>query len=197
MPVTVPKEDKPAEVSKKTKAKSTRPRIRRERAPDNISPTDSIFVSNVSNRTTKEDLAIFFKDLNPEWTHISFKRATKDGRSFTQFFGFAKFKDTDTQQKAIAEFNGKKLGNRTVYVSAVTGIKKKNDESEASSKTGESKTVEATKETKEPKKNEPKELKQPTDDKESKEIKTVNDDKSVSSNEVKVATQSTPSTTQP
>lgn len=195
MPATAPKEDKPAEVSKKSNAKSNRPRIKRERAPDNISPADSIFVSNVSNRTTKEDLAVFFKDLNPEWTHISFKRTNKDGRSFTQFFGFAKFKDTDTQQKAIAEFNGKKLGNRTIYVSAVTGNKKKNDESEASSKTGESKTVEATKETKEPKKKkEAKELKQPTDNK---ETKAVNDDKSASANEVKVAAQSAPSTTQP
>lgn len=144
-------ESKSAEKSKnKSKSKSNRPRIKRERGPDDISPADSIFISNISPRTSKEDLAEFLKDLNPEWTHISFKRVYKENRSFLQFFGFAKFKDTEIQQKAIAEFNGKKLGNRTVYVSAVLG-KKKEKESDVSSKTEESKVGDTSKETKTPK----------------------------------------------
>jgi RNA recognition motif-containing protein len=143
------KENKSVEQpKKKSKSKSNRPRFKRERGPDDISPADSIFISNISSRTSKEDLAEFLKDLKPEWTHISFKRVFKEGRSFLQFFGFAKFKDTETQQKAIAEFNGKKLGNRTVYVSVVLGKKK---ESDVSSKNEESKAGDYSKETKPPK----------------------------------------------
>ena len=89
--------------------------------------------------------------MEPIWTHVSYKfvRSAKTNRSFRQFFGFAKLKDTATQQKAIAEYSGKELEKRVIKVAAVTAEKPKeenSDESKEDKKTTKEDSKEAVKE---------------------------------------------------
>lgn len=82
------------------------------------------------------------KDVEPLWTHISFKfaKSAKNNASYRQYFGFAKLKDTAAQEKAIAEYSGKELQGRVIKVAAVTAEKpKKADEVKEDSKSETSK----------------------------------------------------------
>lgn len=101
--------------------KSARTKEKRERAPADMSSEDSIFIRNLSNRTTKESLLAFLKDLEPAWVHISFKHkmSANTNRPFRQYFAFSKLRDNAAQRQAVSEYSGKTLDGRTVRISAV------------------------------------------------------------------------------
>lgn len=114
-------EDGTATPRKKKAPKPRKGGAKRERAPEDMSSTDSIFIRNLPAGITKEEVSEFLADLGPVWTHVSYKfvNSEKTNRTFRQYFGFAKLRDSDAQKKAISEYSGKEVGNRTVRISAV------------------------------------------------------------------------------
>lgn len=84
------------------------------------------------------------KDLEPVWTHVSYKlaRSAKTSRYFRQYFGFAKLRDTATQQKAIEEFSGKSFDKRVVKIAAVSDKPKESKSDEVKEVEEETEEVE-------------------------------------------------------
>lgn len=122
----------PATSTSTPKKKSSKKQTKRERVPEDISHTDTIFVSNIPYNTTNEKLAEHFKELDPVWGFVvtTMKRSKASDRYIKFVYGFVKFKDTESQQKAIAEYADKSLDDRKLRISAVRE-RKANEEDQA------------------------------------------------------------------
>lgn len=77
-------------------------------------------MSGLPNNTDTKELNEFFKDLNPVWSFVSYgKGQTRVTQRFYRYvYGFVKFKDTETQQKAISEYTDKPFGPRKIRVTS-------------------------------------------------------------------------------
>lgn len=100
------------------KKKKTRKVIKREPIPGTISHEDTVFVSNLPFGATKENLIETFQDLEPEWGYVAVSSSSRSKGSFRHIYGFVKFKDGETQQKALQEYGDKSIGNRKLRLSA-------------------------------------------------------------------------------
>lgn len=143
----------------KSKKKAKGPKARPQRIPDDISHLDSVHVRNLAPRISNDELKEHFAELSPVWAISTFKRvrSQKDNRLLFLRYGFVKFKDTETQQKAIKQFNDTNLKNRKIHVTAVHERTDKTGTASAEDASAAANTEDATKEPKEESKEESKE----------------------------------------
>ncbi|EGW31570.1 uncharacterized protein SPAPADRAFT_62182 [Spathaspora passalidarum NRRL Y-27907] len=79
---------------------------------------DRIYIGNVDFKATEEEVKELFKDLSVTDVEIPFKETTRGDSTFKRHLGFAfvQFETKEDADKAIAEFNGKKLQRRNIFI---------------------------------------------------------------------------------
>ncbi|CAK9438013.1 uncharacterized protein LODBEIA_P23730 [Lodderomyces beijingensis] len=79
---------------------------------------ERVYVGNVDYKATEEEVKELFKDLKVTEVEIPFKERTRNDETFKLHLGFAfvQFESKEEADKAIAEYNGKRLQRRNIFL---------------------------------------------------------------------------------
>lgn len=144
------KAEKPAEA-----APSNGPRKKKQdtnKTPLGVTSEDTVFVTNLDFKATSELLHETFEPLNPKWVHVPPKRVPRyllkqikqnHKPLYNRGIAFVKFSDHESQQRAIAEFNGSEVNGRQIIVEAAVN-KPESEEPEEAEKAEKAEEAEET-----------------------------------------------------
>lgn len=102
------------------------------KVPEGEPSKDVIFITNLDYKVNTKTLVNLFKEYKHKWIHVPtrrvprhiYKRERARGNAiFNKGIAFVKFADSESQAKAIAEFNGKEINGRKIIVDVAINTK--------------------------------------------------------------------------
>lgn len=86
--------------------------------PEGKKSVNTIFVTNLDFKVNAKILKKEFAELNPVWDHVPRNRGRSKG------IAFVRFKDEETQKKAVEQFNKKDINGREITVDIAVDTRK-------------------------------------------------------------------------
>uniref|UniRef100_A0A0L0NWL9 RRM domain-containing protein n=1 Tax=Candidozyma auris TaxID=498019 RepID=A0A0L0NWL9_CANAR len=112
------------------------------KTPEGTPSADTVFITNLDYKANVKVLDAVFKDLEPMWIHVPTRRVPRHILKqikanhkpvYNRGIAFVKFKDQETQKRAIEEYNGREVNGRLIIVEAAVDRPKSDEDEETSS----------------------------------------------------------------